>query len=643
MPQLPQSIIGMNVEDLKKQGVEVKDFNPIGMTVAEAQAAYTKSRVDTARAKQAANPDVQRQAKTHPTRQKVGIDDPMLEKDGWAVAADQAVSNVEGAANFIPGLLKTGAGLLKASTSPLELLAYGKNMISGVVTPAKTLGRNAISLGEALGPKFYDPNGSVFTTTAPPTTAENREMAEASGANAAATALLGIVPETSGVIREGGPTSAVLDKTAKARAWASERLTPTAEGIMGRSQTNRLAGSVTLEDIAAAKTSRLSAVKLVKKLYGRMAAPVQEEIALRMVADTGPIETLLNRVVGSHPEVGASQYEAAKLTSNARRASGGSKVESAPKRGVEDQYRPQPADRVPPPTAPPVGVEYPVSRDRMGQTTDSFLDPLRQAETPEQIYAREQARRNVEFEPDADSPKPPPIAERPTVSRDSMGQDLADLPMDSTPPPSAAPELNKWMGVNEKQLRYGNNPAEQIIKDKLLGPDKVSTLENVTKARKAIGAEMETAFTAAEDGGARFDMSSEISDVITDAKKTIGKSSDEAFMKAIEGIENDIADRTRDLKSMTPREAHALEKEISKGINFESNAAHASDVTRVLKEIRKRISKQLKTVEGLGALKDRWGNLFEAEKSLETSIRQNQVGRGTPAPPPGYAPGAPPR
>lgn len=209
-----------------------------------------------------------------------------------------------------------------------------------------------------------------------------------------------------------------------------------------------------------------------------------------------------------------------------------------------------------------------------------------------------------------------------------------------SPPPAlglerTAPNVNKWMNVREKQLVYGNNPAQQILDDGLLGADKATTLLNVTTARKSVGSQLEQSFKSAGDQGVRFNIESEIRDAIADAKKTIGKRTDEGFMKAIEGIKDDITGRTNDLKSMTPSEAHALEKELGNAINWESAVNPAPDITRLLKDIRGRISKALKSgVKDAASLKDRWGNLYEAEKALQSSIRKDKIGRGSGDTPP---------
>lgn len=198
----------------------------------------------------------------------------------------------------------------------------------------------------------------------------------------------------------------------------------------------------------------------------------------------------------------------------------------------------------------------------------------------------------------------------------------------STPVPTVltAPELNKWMNVRENQLLYGKNPGERILSENLLGADKATTLQNVATVRKSVGSAMEEVFKRAESEGVKFEIESDIQAAISDAKKTIGKSSDETFMKAIEGIENDIVSRTEDLKSMTPSAAHELEVELGRGVKW---TGASSDVQRLLKDIRGRISKKLKTIEGIVPLKERWGDLFEGEQALKSSMRKDAIGRGT--------------
>lgn len=317
---------------------------------------------------------------------------------------------------------------------------------------------------------------------------------------------------------------------------------------------------------------------------------------------------------------------------------------------------------------------------------------------------------------------------------------------DMSKPVMTSADLNKWMNVKETQMMYGKNPGERILSENLLGPDKVTTLRNVTTARKSVGTSMEEAFKRAEaetvkpatlkrntkleegysyhatnesaldqirlsgklkashpgdtqggipewtDGGTgprahfsgdnpvayvsegrpvvlrtkrtvskdsfnndlyiaedvplsdleflgedgawhpvsgkgmRFNLESDIQAAIADAKKTYGKSTDETFMKAIEGIESEIVSRTEDLKNMTPSAAHELEVELGRGVKW---TGASNDVQRLLKDIRGRISKKLKTIDGIVPLKERWGDLFEGEQALKSSIRKDAMGRGT--------------
>lgn len=344
-----------------------------------------------------------------------------------------------------------------------------------------------------------------------------------------------------------------------------------------------------------------------------------------------------------------------------------------------------------------------------------------------------------------------------------------EIPQNTPAPPPNPAELNKWMNVQPNQLIYGNNPAEQILSDGLLGVDKAKTLENVVSARKSAGAQMEAAFKKAEAGtdpieeirsamesgehghyglrvipedqtgnfkagdslpssyewddgvrgegeiggtstiylknsspqeikrvlkeigaddkthggyhgnqvalvggddaiggndigeaifpegkvvrlfdkkssgsgpggglkstGVRFNIEAEINAAIADAKKVYGSGSDEAFMKSLENLQDQFVQHNGDLKSMTPSEAHTFEKDLSAGANYGSMAR--SDVTKFLRDLRSRVNRQLKAeVPGIAELKDKWGNLFEAEKSLKSSLRKDAVGRGSGSIPP---------
>lgn len=351
-------------------------------------------------------------------------------------------------------------------------------------------------------------------------------------------------------------------------------MTPRIEASMrSRAAANRAASEGDIIDTwAKSGNAAGGTVKAARQTYGKVAAPIQERIAAKLAAET--------------PEEAFARVQAQRnaVLPDAESSSGR-----------------------------PVGAERP--------STPSFiqrqLDDARGSETPEQLYAREQARRNVEFQPEAGAQEP--LA----IPRPKPGE-IPPASQSRTLPTSA--DLNKWMNVRENQLLYGKNPGGRILQENLLGPDKPTTLTNVSTARKSVGSQMDDAFKRAESQGVRFELESDIRAAIADAKKTIGKSTDESFMRSIEGVESEIVSRMDDLKSVAPSAAHELEVELGRGVKW---TGASSDVQRLLKDIRGRISRKLKTIEGIVPLKERWGDLFEAEQALKSSIRKDAIGRGT--------------
>lgn len=277
---------------------------------------------------------------------------------------------------------------------------------------------------------------------------------------------------------------------------------------------------------------------------------------------------------------------------------------------------------LPPTTGNTPLAESGIEAAKMPRTSEGSVRESIRMETPGQSIGTDQYRPQytprtaVEAEP-LNIPRPKP----------------REIPQSSPAPPPNPAELNRWMNVQPKQLVYGNNPAEQVLTDNLLGPDKAETLKNVISARKTAGAQMESAFKNAEAQGVRFDLDSEINAAIADAKKVYGSGSDESFMKSLENLQDQFVQHNGDLKNMTPSEAHTFEKDLSAGANYGSMAR--SDITRFLRDLRSRVNKQLKAeIPEIAPLKDKWGNLYEAEKSLKSSIRRDDVGRGSgPIPP----------
>jgi hypothetical protein len=61
---------------------------------------------------------------------------------------------------------------------------------------------------------------------------------------------------------------------------------------------------------------------------------------------------------------------------------------------------------------------------------------------------------------------------------------------------------------------------------------------------------------------------------------------------------------------------------------------YEGDINQVLVDIYRKLNTVLKSdVPGIDALQTQWGNLYQANKSLGTSLLKNAIGRGTGAAP----------
>ena len=233
----------------------------------------------------------------------------------------------------------------------------------------------------------------------------------------------------------------------------------------------------------------------------------------------------------------------------------------------------------------------------------------------------------------------PPIEEPPFVGelRGPAGPPQP-VPMTEFPNPNAipnrlattAPELNKWMNVQTRQMVHGANPGEQILADGLLGPTKEATLANVDNALTEVGGQMNQLMRDAATRGARIDGEQLVMDALVDATKTIGKRTDSAFQTALTNVLNDILYKYPDLKNLSPEQAHALKVDIGDAVQWGRGAAYEADVNQVLVDIYKKMNGEIRTnVPGIDTLQSRWGNLYQGKQALKGSILKDQAGRGT--------------
>lgn len=357
------------------------------------------------------------------------------ERTAGQVALDQTANVGKGAVDFvagIPGLVMEAGGIAKDTLMGQHMKAgkrlanVGKGMAEGIAAPFTPVIQTATSeLG--LTPEATDEQW--------------QEGAHAAGANLAGL----VVPEAAAGAR-GGTGSFV--------ARGVNRALPSAESLMSKAARARAAvDSLSVANVPTSRTGvAIAGVKTAARPAVNALASVAEKAA-KIRAGRPIFEGAGYTSVDQPPAPEfAPDYTARTdmpveppMTAVGRDMSSDAVLGGGPRPaepgGYSTRSTMQQAENRPPtyteyapdqnaPAQPPIGQEPLVSRDAMGQPTDPFVEQLRQIETPEQLYAREQARRNVEFQPEQtpedllgfeQQPAQPPI------SRDAMGQPVEDF------------------------------------------------------------------------------------------------------------------------------------------------------------------------------------------------------------------------
>jgi len=197
------------------------------------------------------------------------------------------------------------------------------------------------------------------------------------------------------------------------------------------------------------------------------------------------------------------------------------------------------------------------------------------------------------------------------------------------PVTQTAPNINRWMNVTEKQLVHGADPGGEILRSNLLGPDKATTANNVESALTATSRQLEQKLAEGTRSGLTINAEQHLQDAIAEAGKTIGRSSDPAFVKRLEGLAEEIHNRYGDMSSLTPEEAHKIKVALGDAIKW-NGAPYEGDINKVLLKVYRGINADIKgSIEGIGDVQQKWGNLYQARQSLKSSLRKDAIGRGT--------------
>ncbi len=285
----------------------------------------------------------------------------------------------------------------------------------------------------------------------------------------------------------------------------------------------------------------------------------------------------------------------------------------------------------PPTVTPRNPLTYSPPSERMAQAARAENVPPITERQP-LIEAR---RQQTVYQPPPSDVPPTPLTD---VSFKPPAGPATEIHMTNPPTPGmptpkprmTAPELNRWMDVQPKQMVHGANPAQQILTDGLLGPTKEVTMTNVKNALTDAGTQMDSVLADAGNKGVRINAEQSVMDGLDNATKTIGRRTDQAFQQSLSNVLDDILHKYPDLREMPPPDVHALKVDIGDAVKWGKGTAYEADLNQALIDIYGKLNEAIKTnVEGIGSLQGRWGNLYQGVKSLQNSILKDQAGRGT--------------
>ncbi len=191
-----------------------------------------------------------------------------------------------------------------------------------------------------------------------------------------------------------------------------------------------------------------------------------------------------------------------------------------------------------------------------------------------------------------------------------------------------APSINKWIGAKASQMMRGADPGARILSEGLVGVDKAATAANVKSALGSAGADIEAELKQADARGVQVNAKSIFDSAIADANKPFAEGSDETFQKKLDQITTDANAQVEDLSKVKPSDVHTLRKMIGKAIDWTTR--DSSPFNNTLKKIYSGLNDQLGDINSDIRQKQlRWGDLFQADRSLAESLTKDRAGRGS--------------
>lgn len=209
----------------------------------------------------------------------------------------------------------------------------------------------------------------------------------------------------------------------------------------------------------------------------------------------------------------------------------------------------------------------------------------------------------------------------------------------------ASTDVNQWIGVNPKELKYGGNPGPQLIQEHLIATEAEAAAhadpgltlngnrlklskQNTEAALKSAGSEMQAKLEEADRSGIQLNIDEAVRSPLKGAQSKLGAPTDKTFKASIDSTLQKIITRYGDLRTVTPSRTHALKVELGDAIDW--TTAEEKPVNESLKQIYRNLNTAIKDqVPGIGPVQQRWGNLYIGRSSLKDAVARDMAGKKT--------------
>lgn len=185
--------------------------------------------------------------------------------------------------------------------------------------------------------------------------------------------------------------------------------------------------------------------------------------------------------------------------------------------------------------------------------------------------------------------------------------------------PAAARALSRILGISEKAVQFGREPAEEVLRQGIQGRSIPTLVENIGKANREVTTQLEQVLKSAQG---TVDAQTAALQVASNIPNTSVSS---RFLSLVDDAANKLG--LTNLDSLTPSQANALKKEIAKSARFVEG-----DIRAVIGNANKTFGGRLRdgivaAVPEAEGLLETSANLTEASKAGQLMVRKMKVGK----------------